>query len=206
MRLEPAGAACSLSPQLNSLLPQRGAARAVRGKRLEGVRLVKRIEPSPRRRPSGLALSETARPGRLEATDTLQPGCRWSRVQGACFCSSHQPGLNFQPGTGGKTKVISCDGGDVNKNHARISTSLTAFQLFSSESKMRSGEIVPKSISFLQGSKPDVIQPNLPRNEIVELLAWQADKLNHDQFGLWPGREIQEQRGPSVARPGQIVS
>ena len=63
-----------------------------------------------------------------------------------------------------------------------------------------------KSISFLHGSKLDVIQPNLPRNEIVEFLAWQADKPNNDQCGLWPGGEIQKQRRPSVASAGQVVS
>ena len=88
----------------------------------------------------------------------------------------------------------------------RIPTSLTALQLFSSQSEMRSGEIVLKSFSFLHGSKLDVIQPNLARDKIVELLARQADKPNHDQFGLWPGREIQKQRRPSVASAGQIVS
>jgi hypothetical protein len=72
VRLEPAAVACSLSPQLNSPLPQRGAAREVGGKTLEGVRPVERIEASSRARASSLALSETARPGHLEATDTLQ--------------------------------------------------------------------------------------------------------------------------------------
>src|SRR5208337_5287816 len=117
------------------------------------------------------------------------------------FCSSHQPGLNSQPWAGGETDIVSRDGRDVNKNHARFNDDPPRIQAQAADPRT-----VLKSISFLHGGKPDVIQPNLPRNEIVELLAGQADKPNNDQFGLWPSREIQEQRGPSVARAGQIVS
>ena len=42
------------------------------------------------------------------------------------------------------------------------------------------GKIPPKEVSLLRGSKLDVIQPNLPRDKIVELLARQADKPHND--------------------------
>ena len=58
---------------------------------------------------------------------------------------------------------------------------------------------------FLCGSKLDVVQPDLSRDEIVELFAGQAGKPHHDQFGFWSGREIQKQGGPGVGSAGQVL-
>ena len=70
----------------------------------------------------------------------------------------------------------------------------------------RSSSDPSQSISFLRGSKLDVIQPNLPRNEIVELPAGQAGNPHNDQFGFWSGSEIQKQSRPPVGTAGKIVS
>jgi hypothetical protein len=67
------------------------------------------------------------------------------------------------------------------------------------------GRIPPKEVSLLRGSKLDVIQPDLSRDKIVELLAGQPGKSHDDQFGSWSGSEIQKQRRPSVGTAGEIV-